>query len=85
MTKVASSPMSPDILVTTKHSKLGKSIPKEDNIHNIIDVDSFKFKDTLEHTKTPAPAYKRYTLSFPNRKSPHIIYPFALHDTLVLP
>ena len=84
-TKVATSPTSPDILVTTKHSKLGKSVPKEDNIRDIIDVDSFKFEDTLEHTKTPAPACKGYTLSFPDSKSPHTVYPFALHDTLVLP
>ena len=30
-------------------------------------------------------ACKGYTMTFPDGKSPHTSYPFALHDTMVLP
>jgi hypothetical protein len=62
---------------------MAKSVLKEDNICNIIDVDSFEFEGILEHTEKQI--CKGYTLCIPNGKSPHTVYPFALHDTLVLP
>jgi len=80
------SPMSLDTPASTnglRWSKTAESVLKEDNISDIIDVDSFEFEDILEHTKTRT--CKGYTLSIPNGKSPHTIYPFALHDTLILP
>jgi len=52
---------------------------------DIIEMDSFEFKDTLEPTIYPTSECRRYTLSIPGNKSPHTAYPFALHDTLVLP
>jgi hypothetical protein len=29
--------------------------------------------------------YEGYTVTFPDGKSPHTAYPFALHNTLILP
>ena len=52
---------------------------------DIIDIDSFESKNTLEQTNYPTPVCKGYTLSISGNKSPHTAYPFALHDTLILP
>ena len=51
----------------------------------IVDVDTFKYEDTIEKPKPSAPACKRFLLTFPETKSPNTAYPFALHDTLILP
>ncbi|KAG5634895.1 hypothetical protein H0H81_000401 [Sphagnurus paluster] len=51
----------------------------------IVDVDMFEYKDTVKKPKKSATACKGFTLDFPDGKSPHTAYPFALHDTLVLP
>ena len=51
----------------------------------IIDVDTFEYKDTIEKPKPSAPACKGFLLIFPETKSPNTAYPFAHHDTLILP
>ena len=50
-----------------------------------IGLDSFEFEDSLGPTKASAKLCKEYILPFSNGKSPHTSYPFALHDTLILP
>ncbi|KAF8964489.1 hypothetical protein BDZ97DRAFT_1660101, partial [Flammula alnicola] len=50
-----------------------------------IDVDAFEYEDTVKGTKRSAPACNGYALVFPGQKTPYSHYPFALHDTLVLP
>jgi hypothetical protein len=52
---------------------------------DVVILDSFEFEDSLGSTKASANLCKGYTLAFSNGKSPHTSYPFALHDTLVLP
>ena len=54
-------------------------------IPQIIDVDSFGVEERLEGPKMLATACNGYILDFPDGKSPHTTYPFALHDTLILP
>ena len=88
--QAVTSPVTPDDqVVINQHFKMAKSVPivpKEDNQCDIIDIDSFEFEDTLEQTKNPVHRMcKGYTLSLPGNKSPHSVYPFTLHDTLVLP
>lgn len=51
----------------------------------IIDIDTFQYEDTIEKPKPSAPACKGFLLTFPETKSPNTAYPFALHDTLILP
>jgi hypothetical protein len=46
---------------------------------------SLKFEGNLEPPKASTILCKGYTLACSNGKSPHTSYPFALHDTLVLP
>lgn len=53
-----------------------------ENKHDIIDVDLFE--DILREKKS-AGTCKGYALVFPEGKSPYSCYPFALHDTLILP
>ena len=48
-------------------------------------LNSFEFEDSLGSTKASANLCEGYILAFSNGKSPHTSYPFALHDTLVLP
>ncbi|KAF8962782.1 hypothetical protein BDZ97DRAFT_2020851, partial [Flammula alnicola] len=50
-----------------------------------IDVDAFEYEDTVKGAKRSAPACNGYALVFPGQKTPYSHYPFALHDTLVLP
>ena len=45
----------------------------------------FEFEGSLEPMNALAILCKGYTLGFSNGKSPHTSYPFALHDTMVLP
>ena len=51
----------------------------------IIDVDAFEYEDTLKQPKKSATACEGYAIIFPDGKSPHTAYPFALHDTIILP
>ena len=48
-------------------------------------LNSFEFEDTMRPKKALEFLCKGYTIAFSNGKSPHTSYPFALHDTLVLP
>ena len=50
-----------------------------------VGLDSFEFEDSLGPTKASAKLCKGYILSFSNGKSPNTSYPFALHNTLILP
>lgn len=53
---------------------------------DIIDVDSFD-ELVLHQAQTSESAIpcSGYILMLPDGKSPHTAYPFALHDTLILP
>ncbi|KDR67270.1 hypothetical protein GALMADRAFT_47197, partial [Galerina marginata CBS 339.88] len=53
----------------------------------VIDVDSFEStpKNCVKPAKKLAHSCQGYVLVFPDGKSPHTCYPFALHDTLILP
>ena len=64
--------------------KLGEH-SKQLNEAAIINVDAFEYEDILKQPTMSAVACEGYTIIFPNRKSPHTAYPFALHDTIVLP
>ena len=51
----------------------------------VIDVDMFKFNDTLQQPKTSENLLcEGYALTFPDGQSPHDSYPFALHSQLEL-
>ena len=51
----------------------------------IIDVDAFEYEDILIQPKLSAAACEGYTIKFPDGKSPYTAYPFAIHDTTILP
>jgi hypothetical protein len=59
--------------------------PEPESLPVVIGLDSFEFEDSLGPTKASAELCKGYILPFSNGKSPHNSYPFALHDTLILP
>jgi hypothetical protein len=69
------------------------SIPINDHLLvperiEVIDLDSFDFNSALKMLKPSATTVRTcqgYALIFPDKKSPHSCYPFALHDILVLP
>lgn len=57
-------------------------------MHTVIDVDVFEYEDTIQGAHESVPPSQKcsgYALAFPGQKSPFSSYPFALHDTLVLP
>jgi len=54
-------------------------------ISEIVDVDSFEVEKSLQQPKRLATQCNGYSLIFPDGKSPHTAYPFALHDTQNLP
>ena len=54
-------------------------------ISEIINIDSFKVEKSLQQPKRLATQCNSYSLIFPDGKSPHTAYPFALHDTQILP
>ena len=58
--------------------------PEPDEQSEII-TNSFEFEDSLGTINTSANLCKGYVLVYSDGKSPHTSYPFALHDTLVLP
>ncbi|KJA17143.1 hypothetical protein HYPSUDRAFT_70894 [Hypholoma sublateritium FD-334 SS-4] len=70
---------------------MATEIPKlceEPRIRTVIDVNVFVYEDTVRGTHESIPASPKcsgYVLAFPRQKSPFSSYPFALHDTLVLP
>jgi hypothetical protein len=67
-------------LATTKPSDKGSSI-----VHT-IDVDSFELGlESVLKATTLSNNCKGHILIFPDGKSPHTCYPFALHDTIILP
>ena len=51
----------------------------------IIDVDAFEYEEILKRPTTSASTCEGYAMVFPDGKSPHTTYPFALHDTIILP
>jgi len=51
---------------------------------NIINVEAFESRDTIKQQNKSVAACKGYAVTYPDGKSPHA-YPFALHDTLILP
>lgn len=51
----------------------------------IVNVDTFEYEDDLEQAKTSMRVCDGYTMDFLEGKSPHTTYPFALHDTIILP
>ncbi|KAF8148808.1 hypothetical protein B0H34DRAFT_679492 [Crassisporium funariophilum] len=63
--------------------------PSENAPVEIINVDSnelaSKKKSRIKPAKVATHTCKGYVLIFPDGKSPHTCYPFALHDTLILP
>jgi hypothetical protein len=64
-----------------------KSSDKAPSTVNIIDVDSFEIgsENILKIRNLSNKSCKGYILVFPDGKSPHTCYPFALHDVLILP
>ncbi|KAF8808491.1 hypothetical protein BYT27DRAFT_7210874 [Phlegmacium glaucopus] len=60
---------------------------EEPKVVNVVNVDLFEFdtEKILKPMKMSAKLCKGHVLTFPDGKSPHSCYPFALHDTLVLP
>jgi hypothetical protein len=75
--------MNPSIFVTNNSSLATASIIAD--TPQVIDVDSPGVEERPEAPKTLVTACKGYILMFPDGKSPHTAYPFALHDTLILP
>jgi hypothetical protein len=55
--------------------------------YNVMNVDLLELEDILleKNLKMLPDTCKGHTLIFPNGKSPYTCYPFALHDTLILP
>ena len=58
---------------------------KQPDEATIINVDAFEYEDILKQPIMSVAACKGYAIIFPNGKSPHTTYPFALHDTIILP
>ena len=69
----------------TSQTSATQTLPAEDAI---IDIDTMfeYYEDTRvkKHQKSMT-ACTGYTLTFPNGMSPNTAYPFALHDTLIVP
>jgi hypothetical protein len=68
----------------TSQTSAAQTLPAEDAI---IDIDAmFEYEETRvkKHQKSMT-ACSGYTLTFPDGMSPHTAYPFALHDTLIVP
>ncbi|KAF8815932.1 hypothetical protein BYT27DRAFT_7230107 [Phlegmacium glaucopus] len=64
-------------LITICASGDPKLSNEEPKVVNVVDI--------LKPMKMSAKLCKGHVLTFPDGKSPHSCYPFALHDTLVLP
>jgi hypothetical protein len=58
---------------------------KQPDEATIINVDALEYEDILKQPKMSVAACEGYTIIFPDGKSPHTAYPFALHDTIILP
>jgi hypothetical protein len=72
----------PSIPVVNTNPLAAGMIPKTPQI---IDVDFLEDEKSLQQLKTLATECNGHTLVFPDGKSPHTAYPFALHDTCILP
>ena len=75
--------LNPSIPITGENPSVAAGIIARTPI--IIDVDSFRAEEPTEGPQMLATPCKGYTLIFPDGKSPHTAYPFALHETLILP
>ena len=64
--------------------KLGEH-SKQPNEAVIINVDAFEYEDILKRPTMSAVPCEGHTIIFPDGKSPHTTYPFALHNTIALP
>jgi len=75
------------LAIAEPSSFIPKPSGKASSTVNVIDVDSFKSgsENILETGNLSNKLCKGYILVFPDGKSPHTCYPFALHDMLVLP
>ncbi|PPQ82822.1 hypothetical protein CVT26_008090 [Gymnopilus dilepis] len=61
-------------------------LAQEDDLDNeVIDVESFDYAVFARNVDNPPGMCQGYELTFPEGKSPHSSYPFALHDVLPLP
>jgi hypothetical protein len=90
--------INPTLVESSSHPQISESVDYVPSILinddspervEVIDLDSFKFDGGALKTPKPSAATARtcqgYALIFPDGKSPHSCYPFALHDILVLP
>lgn len=75
---VAEIPYPPSVVVEQEPSKLRDEAA-------IVDIDTFKYEEILKRPTTSASVCEGYAMVFPDGKSPHTMYPFALHDTIILP
>lgn len=66
-------------------SQVGQNLPDVIDLTTITEPEGQEFKESLGLSNMLANCCKGYALTFSNGKSPHTSYPFALHDTLVLP
>jgi hypothetical protein len=74
-----------NLFPTTQASPEPNYFPIGFDEEEIIDVDAFKYEDPIKQPNKSVTACRGHTVIFPNGKSPHTAYPFALHETLVLP
>jgi hypothetical protein len=74
--------LNPSISVVNTSPSAAHIVPE---ISEIIDVDSFEVEKSLQQPKRLAIQCNGYSLIFPDGKSPHTAYSFALHDTRILP
>ena len=74
---------SPSIPITRKNPPIAAGIIAE--TPQVIDVDSLGIEERPEGPHMSVTACNGYILIFPDGKSPHTAYPFALHETLTLP
>jgi hypothetical protein len=77
-------PLSASIPVVNSHPSATRITP-ESSQSQVIDVESFEIENGLQNPKRLATRCNGYSLVFPDGKSPHTAYPFALHDTRILP
>jgi hypothetical protein len=76
----------PEISLPQSRATLIHSTISDKHEHDVIDVDLLEDSNPQKKTgKMLAETCKGYTLVFPKGKSPYTCYPFALHDTLILP
>src|SRR5258705_10358414 len=72
-----------DVVVSSNTRACRNMATRDESI--IIDVDTVEYEDVLEQAKTSVRVCNGYTMECLEGKSPHTVYPFALHDTIILP